>query len=454
MGKFFLRVVSLCLCAIGLATGAANAEKRVALVIGNGAYRETAPLQNTRNDAGDIGIVLKRLGFEVIEGIDLDKRGMERSIRRFETMLTDAQVALFFYAGHGVQVAGQNYLVPTDAKLASEGDIDFESLPLSLILKRMERRNRTSIVLLDACRDNPLARNLARNMGTRGASIGNGLAEVKTGVGTLLSFSTQPGNVALDGSGRNSPYTSALLKEIEVPGRDILSVLATVRGAVLAATDGKQVPWEHTSLLGPVVLKPVQPDPAHAYTPASNASPAPSAASEGWALIKDSNDLEAFEAFRRRFGDTFYGDLAQARVAELKKAKTKDLAPVVMPSVKNAPKEKSSVNETKEPVTRDEGAAKETTKDLKLRQPEATANFDGKWLMLRLASGQCVQAPFEITIQGTVVKSPGGTGVVSKSGAINFPGTVSKFTGQITGNRISGSYKTSYCEGRFTGRRG
>src|SRR5688572_31303832 len=115
----------------------------------------------------------------------------------------------------GLQVGGQNYLLPTDARLSSEGDVDFEAVPLHLVLRQMEREAKTSLVLLDACRDNPLARNLARNMGTRSSQIGQGLAEVKTGVGTLIGFSTQPGNVAQDGAGRNSPYAGALIKHLE-----------------------------------------------------------------------------------------------------------------------------------------------------------------------------------------------------------------------------------------------
>jgi TPR repeat protein len=251
--RCFMGLAALVCCV--LAGGPAHAEKRVALVIGNGAYTETPGLTNTINDAADMAAALQRLDFTVLKGIDLDLRAMQRLIRQFERALTGADIALFFYAGHGMQVSGQNYLVPIDARLAAEGDVDFETLPLNLVLTRMEREAKTSIVLLDACRDNPLARNLARTMGTRGLSIGQGLAEVKTGIGTLLSFSTQPGNVALDGSGRNSPYTTALLAHIEEPGRDMLSMLAGVRGTVIKATGGKQVPWEHTSLLGPLVLK-------------------------------------------------------------------------------------------------------------------------------------------------------------------------------------------------------
>ena len=237
-------------------TPAAHAEKRVALVIGNAAYEQTAQLKNPYNDAVDVAAVFKTLGFEVVEGHDLDKRAMERVIRQFGVGLAGADLALFFYAGHGMQVNGQNYLIPTDARLVSEGDIDFESIPLALVLKQMEREAKTSVVLLDACRDNPLARNLARTMGTRSSQVGQGLTEVKTGVGTLISFSTQPGNVALDGQGRNSPYAGALLKHIDAPGKDVSAVLNMVRGHVVKNTNGKQVPWEHTSLVGSVYFKP------------------------------------------------------------------------------------------------------------------------------------------------------------------------------------------------------
>ncbi len=326
-----LNRIAVCfVCLIALACPA-MAQKRVALVIGNAAYKETAPLTNTRNDAADMVGVLKRLGFSVLDGIDLDKRSMERIIRQFDQQLEGAEIALFFYAGHGIQVAGQNHLVPVDARLAAEGDIEFESLPLNLVLSRMERTAKISLVLLDACRDNPLARNLARTMGTRAVNIGQGLAEVKTGVGTMISFSTQPGNVALDGQGRNSPYTTALLAEIELPGRDVISTLAAVRGQVVKATQGKQVPWEHTSLLGQVVLKAGGAVPVVQSTPQpAPQAPGNSAAAEAWPLVKDTTSVAALDAFVRRFGDTFYGDLARARLGELNKAKP---APPTQPTI-------------------------------------------------------------------------------------------------------------------------
>src|SRR5262245_55615364 len=150
-------IVVMALAAI-VTSSQARAEKRIALVIGNAAYQNTAPLNNPGNDAADVSATLQRLDFDVIEGRDLDKRSMERLVLQFGVKVVGADVALFFYAGHGLQVGGQNYLVPTDAKLASEGDVDFEGLALSLVMRQMEREAKTSLVLLDACRDNPLAR--------------------------------------------------------------------------------------------------------------------------------------------------------------------------------------------------------------------------------------------------------------------------------------------------------
>lgn len=186
------------ICMLAPAAPAAAVGKRAALVIGNSNYAHAGPLVNPANDANDIAAALKDLGFDVILGLDLDKPGFDAKIREFARKLADADTAVFFYAGHGLQVSGRNHLVPIDAELKSERDLDFDAVSLDFILKQMEldRDGRTNIVFLDACRDNPLARNLARSMGTRSASIGKGLAEVQTGVGTFVAYSTQPGNVA------------------------------------------------------------------------------------------------------------------------------------------------------------------------------------------------------------------------------------------------------------------
>ena len=230
----------------------ASADKRVALVIGNSAYVNSTPLANPVNDAADMAAALTEVGFTVVHGLDVDKRGFDGKVRDFTRALDSADVAVFFYAGHGLQVSSRNYLIPVDASLQGERDLDFEAVSVDFILKQMElgREGKTNVVFLDACRDNPLSRNLARSMGTRSASIGQGLAQVQTGVGTFIAYSTQPGNVALDGQGRNSPFTSALTRGIKQPGRNLTSVMIDVRKDVLTTTNGKQVPWDHSALTG------------------------------------------------------------------------------------------------------------------------------------------------------------------------------------------------------------
>ena len=295
----------------------ALAEKRVALVIGNSAYQHVATLPNPGNDAHDMAAKLEGLGFEVVTGADLDLSGVRRAVRDFVGRLDGADLALFFYAGHGLQVNGENYLAPVDATLASSVDLEFEAVPMNLILSAMERSTRVNIILLDACRDNPLAVNLARSMGTRSASVGRGLAKVGTGIGTLIAFSTQPGNVALDGSGRNSPFTSALLKHLGRPGRDITRELIDVRRDVLAATGGKQVPWDNSSLTGEVVLKPaVDGKPAPAEAPATGEA----AELAYWETIKDATDRDLFDAYLQQYPDGAFASLAKAKIKIIERA--------------------------------------------------------------------------------------------------------------------------------------
>jgi Caspase domain len=259
-----------CFVALG---SAVVAEERVALVVGNGAYRHTAILTNAPNDARVMAKTLRDTGFRVVEAVDVDKPGMDTALRRFSKALATADVGLVFFAGHGLQVGGQSYLLPIDAKLESERDVHLETVGLATLLELLEagRLGKTSIVMLDACRDNPLARNLARSMGTRSASVGRGLAAPSAGVGTFISFSTQPGNVALDGVGPNSPYTAALARHVrETPG-SITDVMIAVRKDVLAVTEGKQVPWDHSALTGAFYFR--DPGPRHASPVTASVEP-------------------------------------------------------------------------------------------------------------------------------------------------------------------------------------
>lgn len=249
------------------------AEVRVALVIGNSAYVNAPALPNPQNDASAISASLKARGFDVVEAINVSKAAMDGVVKKFADMLPNAEVALLFYAGHGLQVGLQNYLVPVDAKLDRERDVDFEAVKLEFILRQMEinRDGKTSIVILDACRDNPLARNLARSMGTRSTSIGRGLATSPAGLGTFIAYATQPGNVALDGTGGNSPFTAALLKHMPLPGRNLPSIFIEVRKDVVATTNGQQVPWDHSALTSDFYFVPdaagAETEPARAAEP-------------------------------------------------------------------------------------------------------------------------------------------------------------------------------------------
>ena len=228
--------------------------RRVALVIGNSDYKFANKLPNPVNDAADIAAILKRLKFDVVEGKNLDRRGMDDVIRQFGRKLEGADLAAFFYAGHGLQVGGKNYLVPIDAKLERPADLALDAVEVSIVLDQMEAERRVNLIFLDACRDNPLARSLARSLGTRSTTVGQGLASIQSAVGTLIAYATQPNNVALDGDGRNSPFTTALLKHITAPGLDIGLIMRRVRADVIQATRDKQVPWDDSSLVGEVIL--------------------------------------------------------------------------------------------------------------------------------------------------------------------------------------------------------
>jgi uncharacterized caspase-like protein len=297
--------------ALGLWSEAALAQKRVALVIGNSTYQNTPQLDNPKNDASDVSLALKDLGFKVLEGRDLEKAAMDRLIRDFAEALSGAQIGLFFYAGHGMQVSGQNYLVPVDAKLTTGAALDFEMVRLDLIQRTMEREATTNIIMLDACRDNPLVRNLARALGTRSSSIGKGLAAMESGEGTLISFSTQPGNVAFDGAGRNSPFAGALVKHIKTPGEDLPTILINVRNDVMAATERRQVPWEHSALTAKVYFIPPKPQ--------TEAAPGPGRDLQVeltfWGSVKDSTDPAVLGTYLERYPEGEFASIARALIA-------------------------------------------------------------------------------------------------------------------------------------------
>ena len=308
-----------------------QAADKVALVIGNSAYQQVARLANPVNDSGDVAAALRKLGFDVVEGRDLDKRAFEDRVRQFGRKLDGAKIALFFYAGHGLQVGGKNYLLPTDSRLERPGDLNFEALDLTFVLGLMEGEKRVNLVFLDACRDNPLARSLARTLGTRSATVGPGLATVQSAIGTMIAYATQPDNVALDGEGtRNSPFTTALLKHIATPNLEIRSMMTRVRADVLAATREKQVPWDHSSLIGDVFLS------------GAGAAAPPAAAAGGdefaWSLLKDGTDPAQLRRFVEQFPNSPRRNEAAARLLALEQNKIAALPPAKeTPTPESAP---------------------------------------------------------------------------------------------------------------------
>ena len=307
--------------------GAANAEKRVALVIGNSAYTTVPKLITPQNDAIAIGAALSGLGFEVITGLDLDERQMLRTFNDFNRRVANADVALLFYAGHGLQVDGTNYLVPTDASLESEFDLQAQAMRLQLILNMMEHPSRTSIVLLDACRDNPMAKRLSRTMGTRSNSVGRGFARVSTGVGTYIGFSTEPGNVALDGDGDHSPFADALLKNITKENLDIESIMRLVRAEVYEKTRGTQTPWGNSSLIGKGFI--FNKSDANLGAKQSNnlelnsgsqtvtRKNGASADIAYWNWVKESNSKEYFQSYIEQFPHGIFVALAKLEIRKL-----------------------------------------------------------------------------------------------------------------------------------------
>lgn len=312
------------LIAVALISGAAQAQDRVALVIGNSKYVNVNLLPNAVSDARAMARALREIGFAVAEGYDADRNGMERQIREFLRSTAKARVALFFYAGHGLQVDGRNYLVPVDTKLDSASDLRFATIELDNILENLNDTSRANIIILDACRNNPFAQTLASRFGAaRSVAVLSGLAGYSNlGTGTLIAYSTAPNAVALDGTGSNSPFTRALAKHIRMPGLEVRQMLTRVRADVAAETRGKQIPWDNSSLLGEVYLaglgKPGQPQ----------VEVTPAAPDEVlWGAIKDSAVSAVFEEFVNKFPASLHLREARERVDELKKSQVAMLPP-------------------------------------------------------------------------------------------------------------------------------
>jgi hypothetical protein len=319
--RFWIAAMSV--AALLVSGDAAFADKRVAFVVGNGAYKNVTPLPNPAVDAKSMAALLRNVGFEVVEGTNLTRDKMTDRLLEFGKKAEGADVALFFYAGHGIAVNGTNYLLPVDADLKSEMDVKLgAAINVDLTLEQTMGDAKVKLVFLDACRDNPFAAKIRSAKATRSVNVQTGLAEMKSGEGTLIAFATGPGQTALDGeAGTNSPFTRALMANIASPGVEIQQAMTKVRAQVNEETNKNQLPWGHTNLIGTVYLNPVAGVSGETAevpnTPAAATGPVSEVELEFWRSIKDSNKPEELNAYLTNYPNGQFKSLALARIASL-----------------------------------------------------------------------------------------------------------------------------------------
>jgi Caspase domain len=287
--------------------------RRTALVIGNGAYA-VGPLQNAVKDATDITAMLRRLSFEVTLLQNAPLQEMEEAVNAFNLRLREGGMGLFYYAGHGVQADGENYLIPVKARIDRQQDVRYQALPMGRVIGAMEDANNgLNILILDACRNMPFSRSWRSSQG--------GLAPPPTARGMLIAYATSPGGMAADGAGENGVYTKYLLKTMALPGLSIEQVFKQVRYGVVAETEGKQTPWESSSLLGDFAFMPPQADLVPAGVP-----PYPSSASDPetvlWSMSERSSHPEDVLAFLQAYPESRFAPAARLRLQQLQQQST------------------------------------------------------------------------------------------------------------------------------------
>ena len=340
----YLTVILSLICMVFTAHSA-KADRRVAFVVGNGAYKNVQPLPNPPIDAKSMAAVLRNVGFEVVEGTNLTRDKMTERLLEFGKKAQGADVAVFFYAGHGIAISGTNYLLPIDADIKSEMDVKLgAAINIDLTLDQTMSDAKVKLVFLDACRDNPFAAKIKSNSATRSVSVQTGLAEMKSGEGTLIAFATGPGQTAMDGQeGTNSPFTRALMANIATPGVEIQQAMTKVRAQVNEETNKGQLPWGHTNLIGSVYLNPVAAPAADAASSSSPAAVASSASSEVevefWRSVRESNKPEELNAYLTNYPNGQFKSLALARIASLQdgpSTATRNLTSGIDPATFNA----------------------------------------------------------------------------------------------------------------------
>lgn len=324
----FIRKIAVAVVLIFLSFPAA-AERRVALVLGNGAYVAAPKLDNPARDAEAIAAMLKRQEFEVVLAIDQDREGMFAAIDKFAELARGADAALFYYAGHGLQIDGKNLLVPVEAQIRSELDAARKTIEVDTVLNQTMSDAKVKIVLLDACRENPFSTDIATDQQkkTRAITVKGGLAEMKPGKGSVIQFATAAGALAVDGKvGEHSPFTKAILKHLVKPDVEIQHALTMVRAEVNDDTRGVQQPWYSTNITGFFYMK----QEAGQAAPTAPAAPTTMASSVGnggegqkellyWETIRNSTNAEDFREYLKEYPKGTFVGLARNRIAALEK---------------------------------------------------------------------------------------------------------------------------------------
>ncbi|MFO1183518.1 MAG: SUMF1/EgtB/PvdO family nonheme iron enzyme [Bauldia sp.] len=338
-----LRVVqALAAMAVAFLMSAASAsaqnEKRVALVIGNSAYRTVGALPNPANDAKLMKSGLEAAGFTVTLAESVGRDAFVTSLRNFRDQADGADWAVVYYAGHGMEIGGTNYLIPVDARLAQDRDIAFEAIPLDQVLAAIEGARGLRMVILDACRNNPFAQTMTRSGGP-GRDIGRGLAVVEPTRATLVAYAAKAGTIAADGTGANSPYASSLAKRIAEPGVEVNKLFRLVRDDVLEATGQKQEPFTYGSLPGrqdfyfrPPQVAAVTPPAPQPQPPIPAVDPRLVEAGQVWTTIQNSTSIDVLKAFQTKYAGTVYADIAGARISELQRVAVVPPTPVPAPT--------------------------------------------------------------------------------------------------------------------------
>jgi hypothetical protein len=337
--KIIAVIAAAVMAAVFSVSASAATQTKVALIIGNGAYKSVPELPNPPNDGADVAAALTRIGFSVRLATNVSYDEMRRALLEFSGKARNSEMAVVFYAGHGMEVAGENWLIPVDAELKTDLDTEQEAISLRAVMLMVSSASRLGLVVLDACRNNPFLAKMKRTISVR--AVSRGLSRIEPTSNVLVAYSAKDGTIASDGDGRNSPFTTALLRHLETPGLEVSFLFRNVRDEVIAATDSEQQPFTYGSLSKEAI-----------YLIPPPAVPPPVGADQvTWSFLKETTDEAALKLFTAQYPNSALRKDAEARIAALEAAQ----------AAKPVPPKPDEVTWALIKETRDEGALRRFT---------------------------------------------------------------------------------------------